>query len=208
MLFDLHVHTTLSPCSKLDIRDVLAWSRSFGLDGVCITDHDTMNIRHQVREGIQPDGLCLLVGMEYATPSGDFLLFGPFEDVRPGLPADAVMGIAAELGGVAVAAHPFRTGRSVPERVFREGRCYLAEAVNGRNTDLANLQAAKLRQRYAVGETGGSDAHSLPELGRAVTRFHQPIRSRADLIAALHGRQCEPIQNPHCMPATKTGTAD
>ncbi len=207
MLFDLHIHTTLSPCSKLDIREILAWSRSFGLDGVCITDHDTMAVRHGVREGLQPDGLCVLFGMEYTTPSGDFLLFGPFEDLAPGRSAEAVLRIAEKRGGVAVAAHPFRRGRSVAERVFREGRCYLAETINGRNADLDNLRAETLRRRYAIGETGGSDAHSLPELGRAATRFPRPVQSRADLIAALRRHQCEPVRNPHRQSAARTGTA-
>jgi hypothetical protein len=30
-----------------------------------------------IEEGIQDNGLYLLIGMEYATPDGDFLLFGP-----------------------------------------------------------------------------------------------------------------------------------
>lgn len=195
MLFDLHIHTTISPCSKLDIQDILAWSRSLGLDGVCLTDHDTMTARNLVREGLQPDGLCVIIGMEYATPSGDFLIFGPFEKLPPGLPAVELLDIVEKNSGAAVAAHPFRKGRATSEYVFQEGRCRLAERINGRNPELANLQAATLSRRYAVAETGGSDAHSLSELGRVVTRFHSPIRNRADLIAELRAGRCEPAWN-------------
>ncbi len=195
MQFDLHVHTTLSPCSKLDIREILAWSRSFGLDGVCITDHGAMEVGRVIREGLQPDGLCVIIGMEYATPSGDFLIFGPFQDLPAGLSARNLLQIVESWGGAAVAAHPFRKGRCVSEAVFRQRRCNLTERINGRNTDLANLRAASLRERYGVGETGGSDAHTLDELGRVVTRFQRPIQNREELIAALREHRCEPAWN-------------
>ena len=75
MKFDIHVHTTLSPCSHLTVDDILSRAKDKGLDGVCITDHDTMAIRHHLSEGIQDNGLCLIFGMEYSSPDGDFLAF-------------------------------------------------------------------------------------------------------------------------------------
>ncbi len=115
MLFDLHVHTTVSPCSKLHVGDILKHARTFGLDGVCITDHGTMEAGQHFKEGIQEDGLCVLLGMEYSTLSGDFLLFGPFEELLPGFSDTELLEIVEQAGGVAVAAHPFRTRSSVRE---------------------------------------------------------------------------------------------
>ncbi len=195
MLFDLHVHTTISTCSHLKIDDILKHAGHRGLDGVCITDHQTMNIRHHIREGIQDNGLCVLFGMEYSTDDGDFLIFGPFEDIAQDMSATELLRQVRQLGGAVIAAHPFRKNRPVQEYVIREGLCDIVESVNGRNTDMENQRVDSWCQKYFLTESGGSDAHSLNELGRVRTGFAMPVRSRADLIFALKNGLCYPLRN-------------
>ncbi len=192
MLIDMHIHTRLSPCSRLQIGEILAHARTRGLDGICITDHNLMDIRHVLAEGVQPDGLCVIFGMEYSTPQGDFLIFGPFEKITPELPADQLLRHVQECGGLAVAAHPFRKARPVDERLIRQGLCGAIESCNGRNTPLENAAADQWRQRCGLTACGGSDAHTLPELGACATRFCVPIQTRADLIQALKQGRCRP----------------
>ncbi|MBG0776267.1 MAG: PHP domain-containing protein [Desulfovibrionaceae bacterium] len=185
MFFDLHVHSSLSACSRLPLETILAWAGVRGLDGVCITDHDTMAAAHQVREGVQEDGLVVVVGMEYATADGDFLLFGPFEGLRPGLGAREALEIVRAEGGVAVGAHPFRAGRALSEWVVREGLCTIVERINGRNRDAENVRVESWLRRYPLRACCGSDAHTLEELGRAPTRLLAPVATRDQFIAAL-----------------------
>lgn len=192
MRFDIHVHSFLSPCSKLDIRDIVKHAKTLGLDGVCITDHDSMNIQQYLQEGIQGNGLCVIFGMEYATPEGDFLLFGPFADIIPDLPAKQLLKLVQQKDGVAVAAHPFRVDRPIPEYIVREGLCRIIESLNGRNTDIENLQIEIWRRKYTLTECGGSDAHQLNELGSGVTHFEIPIQTREDFIDALKKGKCKP----------------
>lgn len=192
MLFDLHVHTALSPCSNLNIDDIVGLALNRGLDGVCITDHHTMDVRHLLTEGIQKNGLCVLFGMEYSTPEGDFLIFGPFEDLAPDLDADLLLSIVRDRCGAAVAAHPFRKARPVDERLIRDGLCRGVECVNGRNSSHENSAVADWVQRYRLTRCGGSDAHTLNELGTFATRFLVPVQSRADLIKALDQGLCRP----------------
>ncbi|NDY41629.1 PHP domain-containing protein [Dissulfurirhabdus thermomarina] len=191
--FDLHVHTEHSPCSRLETREILRNARRMGLDGVCITDHDTMAARREVVEGLQDDGLCVVIGMEYTTPEGDFLLFGPFEDLPPGLPAQALLRLVAQVDGAAVAAHPFRRGRGVAEALVRGGLCRVVEGRNGRNTPEEDAAVRPWAEAYGVGLAGGSDAHALHELGRVVTGFHQPVRNRDDLVAQLNRGRFLPL---------------
>ena len=195
MRIDLHVHTLHSPCSSLSPGEVLRNARSRGLDGVCITDHDTMDIRRELQEGYQEGGLCVIFGMEYATSEGDFLLFGPFEGLSPGLPAGVLLERVDKEEGVAVAAHPFRSNRPLREDLIRQGACCIVEGINGRNSEPENLKVAEWRAGYAPIECGGSDAHTLEELGRVVTVFEENIRSRKDLIEALKGGRCKPQWN-------------
>ena len=196
MIFDLHVHTSISPCSRLELPEILAHARDLGLDGVCITDHDCMDARFSVKEGMQPDGLVVIVGMEYATPQGDFLLFGPFEGLKPGLAAPDVLGMVREAGGAAVAAHPCRKTRPADSALSRGGLLAAVERVNGRNTARENAKAREWElaaRRQGLSSVAGSDAHALKELGRAPTRFFTPVRNRHQLIDAIHQGKCAPV---------------
>jgi hypothetical protein len=192
MLIDLHVHTSLSACGRMTIKDILDCTTARGLDGVCITDHDAMEIRHFLPEGVQGNGVCVIFGMEYSTPQGDFLIFGPFEDLAPHLPAHRLLQTVMDRGGIAVAAHPLRKGRCTDEALIWQGLCGAIECINGRNTPQENSAAAQWRQRYNLIACGGSDAHTLDELGTFATRFPVPVRTRAELIRALKSGMCQP----------------
>jgi predicted metal-dependent phosphoesterase TrpH len=192
MIFDMHVHTSLSPCSGMTVDEAVMCAKERGLDGICITDHDTMDIRHTLSEGIQENGICVIFGMEYSTSQGDFLVFGPFEKLEPNLPAHQLLRTVERNGGVAVAAHPFRRKRPVNEKIIQEGLCDAIESFNGRNTLIENLAAERWRRCYDLIECGGSDAHTMDEVGAFATRFFVAIRTRSDLIMALKKRQCRP----------------
>jgi predicted metal-dependent phosphoesterase TrpH len=192
MLFDLHVHTAISTCSRLTVAEILGNARARGLDGVCLTDHDTMAVREVVREGLQADGLCVIVGMEYSTGGGDFLLFGAFEDLAPGLCAEDLLTLVEARRGAAVMAHPCRASRPGREDLVAAGLTRLVELMNGRNTPEENARLAAWTRVYPLVGCGGSDAHSLAELGRVGTRLLTPVSSRTELVWALRRGLCRP----------------
>ncbi|HON80490.1 MAG TPA: PHP domain-containing protein [Spirochaetota bacterium] len=205
MIFDIHVHSALSPCSSLEISEILSMAKDRGLDGVCITDHNTMDARRYINEGVQQDGLVVLVGMEYDTPQGDILLFGPMEDIRPGLSAVEVLHLTHERNGFAVAAHPFREDRPFSEDIIRNGLCTIVESINGRNTDKENRMVSRWVSTYPVTVCGGSDAHSIEELGSVVTKFAMPVYSLSDLRIALTKGLCIPEAVSPRVPETFCG---
>lgn len=185
MKFDLHIHTTLSKCSSLSLTGILDHAIEKGLDGVCITDHHTMVVEKHMTEGLQQNGLCVIIGMEYATCDGDFLIFGPFENLPAGMDAKTLLNIVNHENGAAIAAHPFRQGRPVKEYIIKNNLCHAVETINGRNTDIENLRTDAWIKKYSLKQTGGSDAHTLDELGTVVTCFDRPITSRMDFIHAI-----------------------
>jgi predicted metal-dependent phosphoesterase TrpH len=168
---------------KLD--QILSLALERGLNGVCITDHNTMAIRHYVPEGVLGNGLRVIFGMEYSTSRGDFLIFGPFEELPPGLPAQILLKHVERSGGVAIAAHPFRAQRPTDENLIKNKMCRIVEGVNGRNAHHENESVRSWQKKYNITQVGGSDAHSLDELGRVHTTFTTPIHSRTDLVKAL-----------------------
>ena len=196
MLIDLHIHTTLSDCSTLRLEQIFQGASQRGLDGVCLTDHHSMAAARQIREGVQADGLLVIIGMEYSTPQGDFLLFGPFEALPHGLPASDLLSLVHHFKGVAIAAHPCRQTRPLDETLLRQGLCDLVEGDNGRNSAAENRQGAELASRYPLVLTAGSDAHREDEIGRFATCFSSPVRNRQELISALQKGHCSPWTNP------------
>jgi len=196
MVFDMHIHTTISSCSRIDVSELIETAGRIGLDGICITDHESMAIGRYITEGRQPNGLTVIIGMEYGTPQGDFLLFGPVESVPPHLSGPALLHYTRNAGGVAIAAHPCRKERPVRESIFQEGLCPVIETHNGRNTIVANLKAARRQADYRLIATAGSDAHRIAELGTFVTCFSVPVHSRKDLVQALEQGMCRPAEAP------------
>jgi len=190
MRFDLHVHTDHSPCSRLSLAAILENARRLGLDGVCLTDHDTMAAGRHVREGVQDDGLCVVIGMEYATPEGDLLVFGAVEGLMPGLSAAGVLEAVSGLGGAVVAAHPYRSWRPAGPELLRHAGLSAIEVENGRNRAAENAAARALAARRGLPGVGGSDAHTLNELGRVPTEIDAAVGCRADLVAALRAGRC------------------
>jgi len=191
----MHIHTKISSCSRIDVHELIETAGRIGLDGICITDHESMAISRYITEGRQPNGLTVIVGMEYETPEGDFLLFGPVEQVPSHLGGPELLNYTRNAGGVAIAAHPCRKERPVSELIFLQGLCPVIETYNGRNAIVENLKAGQRQTHYRLIATAGSDAHAMDEMGTAVTRFSVPIYSRQDLVQALRQGVCQPAES-------------
>jgi predicted metal-dependent phosphoesterase TrpH len=195
MFIDLHVHTRFSACSRLSLDEILEHAADRGLDGVCITDHHSVQALEQITPGLQPNGLRLFVGQEYSSDHGDFLIFGPRTAFPRGLTAQALLAAVAQAGGAAVAAHPFRPQCPVSEFIVRDKLCRIVESINGRNSPAANQSVTQWLRQHDLIECAGSDAHTLEELGKVRTRFHKAINSTADLVHALNNGLCVPHVN-------------
>lgn len=199
MKFDIHIHTRFSPCSNQGITEIIEQAGHVGLDGICITDHNTMEAVNYIHEGLQENGLCVICGIEYDTSQGDFLVFLPDQceicDSNIRFNAEKLLYYVYKQGGVAVAAHPFRKDRSVPEYLVREGKCSIVEAINGRNSDYENSLVNGWMDKYRLRACGGSDAHDLYEIGSVYTEFDTSITSRDEFIIALRNGYYYPVIN-------------
>ncbi|WP_018123187.1 PHP domain-containing protein [Desulfovibrio oxyclinae] len=192
MLIDLHVHSSISPCSILEMDTILTRARLLGMDAVCITDHDTMRARQLVREGKQENGLQVIIGMEYATDEGDYLIFGPFEKITPGMSAPKLVEHVHDNDGAIIGAHPFRQARPADASIFGPGLCDIVEVANGRNRPEENIRAMHMARRRGLAMTAGSDAHTPDEIATRPTCFTVPVRSRTDLVSALRNKCFHP----------------
>ena len=190
MLLDLHNHTHHSPDSKVDPALLVKQAAAFGLDGLAITDHNSMDgVRPALEAAKDLDGFVVIPAMEVSTAEGHVLAYGIASPVpRDRSPAETVERIVAQ-GGVAVAAHPYRFWSGLGEPATLSARFAAYEVHNARTLRRGNERASTLADRQGAGRTGGSDSHFLHELGRGVTSLDRGGTTVDDVLQAIASRK-------------------
>ena len=197
MLIDLHVHSSHTRGCAATVRDVVRRAREAGLDGVAITDLNTMEGLAEIRAAASAEGFLALCGLEVATDRGHYLCFFPdpsripapaqvFGSATP-WPVREVLAKVRELGGAAVAAHPYDKSIERPsgDVIFTLDGLSAVEGLNARRKGPANDLAVEAADHMNLPCTGASGAHELAEIGQAATLFRDPVASEADVVAQL-----------------------
>ncbi len=195
MIIDTHLHESkYSLDSFVSLEEIVTQARQMGLDGICITDHESNEIKDEARRLAQETGFLIIVGAEVLTWQGDVTVFGLDEIPQERLQAAELLDMVVKKGGVAVSAHPFRQNNRGMGHAIREMELLGGvETFNG-NTDFEqNLDAYYLAQELGLPCLGGSDAHARHEVGRYATVFPDGIRDEQDLIQAIYDRAVYPV---------------
>jgi dephospho-CoA kinase len=195
---DLHMHTSASRDCRSAPADVVARARAIGLDRIAITDHDQIEGAFAARE-LDPD--LVIVGEEVRTAEGlDLIGLWLTEWIPPGGSFREVADAIHAQGGVVYLPHPFDARRG-GEAEFFEGvvdRVDVVETFNARiHDERRNERAAAWARRHRLPAGGGSDAHTLGEIGRARVKL-PPFDGPATFLAALEegvveGRSSSPL---------------
>lgn len=188
VLLDLHNHTRYSPDSRVIPADLVARARRSGLDGIAITDHNSVRGVHEAEAAAGPD-FVVIPGTEVSTDSGHVLGYGVREAVPRGLSVAETVDRIIALGGVPVAAHPYRFWSGLGEPAVFAAPFAAYETHNSRTLRHGNARAAIAAQARRVGETGGSDSHFLDEVARAVTVIGGGTLRPDDVLQALGQRR-------------------
>ena len=173
--YDLHVHTRYSDCSNLKPEKILKFAKRKKLDGIAITDHDTIKGALEVKKINSNPNFEVVVGEELETENGHIIGYFLKKEIKPGRFKDVVREIKKQ-GGIAVIAHPYDFGRKMKN--FEEVKQLDAvEVLNGRTrTPFGNKKARRLANKYSLGITAGSDAHFFFEIGKVRAAFEGDIR--------------------------------
>lgn len=193
MLIDLHCHTLpLSTCSSLDAEVLVRLARERGLEGVCLTEHDRAWPEDELEALRRRTGFPVFSGVELTTDQGHVLAFGLDGPQAFSAIARDVHEAAKRSRGLLFLAHPARDGLL---KVTHDTVEFFAsvEAINGSDTRLQNMAATGLAHGFRLPGIGGSDAHSVAEVGRAATRFHGRIASQSELLEALRAGAYEAV---------------
>ncbi|WP_121744204.1 CehA/McbA family metallohydrolase [Natronorubrum halophilum] len=168
---DFHVHSDDSYDGREPIELILEHAADIDLDGVVITDHDEISESIRAAELAPKYGLIGIPGVEVSTRHGHLLAIGVEERPDPGQPFMETVDAVRELGGIAIVPHPFQRSRhGVRKRHIKD-----ADAIETYNsmvfTGYRNRRARTFARRRDYPEIGASDAHYLPNVGKAYTEI-------------------------------------
>jgi predicted metal-dependent phosphoesterase TrpH len=184
MLLDLHNHTRYSPDSRVAPADLVALARKIGLGGIAITDHNAVGAIREAEAAAGHDFL-VIPSIEVSTNAGHVLGYGVREVIPRDLSVVETVERIVALGGVPVAAHPYRFWSGLGEVPLREASFPAYETCNGRTLRRGNVRAKATARQHKLGETGGSDSHFLDEIAKAVTAVDAGALRTEDVLQLL-----------------------
>ena len=209
LIIDLHTHSyPMSDDSFLSVEELIEGSKAAGLDGICLTDHDSFWPHDRVRELARRHEFLVLPGSEINTDAGHVLAFG-LHRYEFGMHKPEFLRACTERdGGVLVAAHPYRRRfleepgrdpaaragmlqRAVDDPFF--GLCEAVEAMNGRGSPEQNRYSADLCVELELPSVAGSDAHRTAQMGTAATEFRGRVECLEDLLRLLRSGDYHPV---------------
>lgn len=189
---DLHAHSSYSKDAIGDLDAIAAAATAAGLDGVCLTEHDTVSHHPPIARWNEVNGdlpFRFYPGIEVSARGGHVLAFGMHEPVPLGQTVLETIHLIQDLGGVACPAHPFRRGSGLGSKLLDElvDDLIVIEVWNAQDFTGGNKRAASWAVQNVKGGTGGSDCHQVHDVGNGYTEFRHRIQNEDDLLAALQG---------------------
>ncbi len=164
MRVDMHTHSIYSPDGKVPIKDMLKIAKKVGLGAIAITDHNEIEGALKAKKlGI----LEVIRGIEVSTEKGHVLAYGIDYKIPRDLSIKETIEMIHDLGGIAIAAHPYRFWSGIGEDNAKNHNFDGIEAFNGRCKESSNKKARKLANMLNKPFTAGSDAHFADEIGKA-----------------------------------------
>lgn len=171
---DLHNHTRFSSDGLLSPAALLETARARGIDGLAVTDHNSVRgaLEALAVADSDPSLPRVIPGVELWTADGEIIALYVWDDIPAGLSLERSVALIREQGGLVYLPHPydrFRRGTiSRRARVSAAGLADIIEVVNGRSLRPgANQKALGLARRMGKPGGAGSDAHRKKEVGQA-----------------------------------------
>jgi len=168
MRYDLHIHSKYSSDGVLDPEKIVKIAIRRGLNGIAITDHDTIKDGLKAKK-YENDDFKVIVGSEIATERGEIIGLFLEEEIEPG-DVQAVILEIKNQNGIIVVPHPFDELRHSAFHPTEEDAKLIdcIEVFNSRCVfQKYNDKALEFALKHNLAITAGSDAHFANEIGNA-----------------------------------------
>jgi predicted metal-dependent phosphoesterase TrpH len=170
---EFHCHSNYSPDSLVKLEEIIRTCRSRDIGKIAITDHGCMAGALKAHQ-MAPD--LVVVSEEILTNEGEILAYFMTEEIPDHLPPLDVVKRLKDQGAFISIAHPYDPyrGSSWKPGTLEELVPFLdgIEAFNARCIDQSfNEKAGAFADEHGLAWMVGSDAHTVPEIGRAVLQL-------------------------------------
>jgi predicted metal-dependent phosphoesterase TrpH len=182
---EFHCHTDYSRDSSNEVAELITAAREKGIDRLAVTDHNTIR-GALAAKALAPE--LIIVGEEILTERGELIAYFVSEEIPRGtLAAEALARLKAQNAFISIP-HPFdwrRHGWREEELLELLPQVDAVEVFNARCLQKSyNDRALALALEHDIPMLAGSDAHSLVELGLALT-YLPPFNSADELRAVV-----------------------
>lgn len=185
MILDLHVHTSYSFDSLMRPAQALKKAKERGLNGIAITDHNTIRGGLEATRLNEDAGFVVIIGCEFQTETGELIGLFLREEIYSRDSYEVIKGIR-DQGGIVVLPHPF-THHHLSDALLE--KIDAIEGFNARIVTEGNLQAQELARDKKLPVVAGSDAHWPVEVGMGRLILENEIRTIPELKRAIgHGQ--------------------
>jgi predicted metal-dependent phosphoesterase TrpH len=186
---DLHVHTNYSKCSLLKPAEIEGIALKRGLDGVAITDHNTIEGALEVYK--QAKKIKVIIGEEIKTTQGEITGYFLKEKIPPFLSPEETVKEIRKQGGLISIPHPFDRLRSsrikteALEKILPD--LDMIEDFNSRDI-LTGPDFGLIKKACQMGavSVAASDAHLRVEVGRSYITM-EDFETAEDFLKNLKG---------------------
>jgi len=188
MKIDMHVHSLYSPIiygrffpleTFHSPKKMIRMAKKIGLDGIALTDHDSIKGVKEAKKEAKKIGMILIPGCEITTKDGHLLAYWLNKVPKPYQPVEETIDELRSQGSLIAAPHPYHIGFkfSLKEKAFKL-KIDAIEVYNARSCKLFDIINLKKGKKTGLPLIAGSDAHSSWELGGAFTEFPEiPAKS-------------------------------
>ena len=181
---DLHLHSSASFDCNVPPLDVARRCRELGLSPIFLTDHDVIDGARSLLDA----GQQVIIGQEILTSEGELIGLFLKAAVPSRLSPEETVAAVKEQGGIVYLEHPYdTTRRNLREEAIERiaSSIDIVEVVNGRSDPPFSRQADELRLTLGVPAGAGSDAHTLPEIGKVYVEM-PAFDGAQDFVRKMH----------------------
>ncbi|MCP4024625.1 MAG: PHP domain-containing protein [Desulfobacteraceae bacterium] len=199
MKIDLHCHSKYSCDNSFDPQRLIQEAALIGLDGICITEHDSVEASKPYANLETPEGFLIFRAVEISTQMGHMLAYGLEDDSwdQRGrfryIDLETAVLQVKQRGGICVPSHPFRGVESMGECAFDQQLFDAVETINGNNYFVHNNRAVDYAKNLNMTGVGGSDCHGPGQVGRAYTQFERPVYNIRDIAEEIKQGRCKAV---------------
>lgn len=172
MMIDMHVHSKYSKDSLLEPAKIIKVAEKRGLDGIAVTDHNTIKGGVEAIKANTNKDFKIICGSEIKTEYGDIIGLYINEEIKSRQFKEVTDEIKRQ-GGLVILAHPFRKGVIFPQQHL--DRIDVVEVFNSRSNRTDNIKALELAKKYNKPLSAGSDAHLSFEVGGSFALFNDTL---------------------------------